>query len=358
MIENLRIGRVVVHEVFQRDQSKRIVPPLFGQQLEQLSFEAIEAFRQRAVDALSVRSKSVQMAIIRDGEGTFMSDVDALLGTSDADFLTTSRRVAARLAEAQLSQNIPGGMLIVFDGTVGAASHGFVGVIKAEIQDGFRRRREGEAITTEFINDLFLTRAQRLFKVGLMIRIDPQNGGDPTWEALVFDHNIVSGNREAAAQYFYESFMGCGFPADGAYETTRFFDLTKEFVVKTVPDREERHDLIDALYTYVKSDHAPTFSFDEFGERHVPQNLQDRYEAFMTNRRFPARAVVRDTSHMAGKLRRRRFKYGTDIEFSVAPEALAEGRALIETFQAVGEHVGRPEVWTRITIKAPFAGET
>lgn len=218
MIENLRIGRVAVHEIFQRDESRRIVPPVFAQQLDLLSFDANEAFRQRVTEALSARSKSVELTILKDGVGTFFSDVEALVGTSDADFLTSSRNIATRLAEAQLGQNIPGGMLIVFDGTVGAASHQFIGVIKAEIQDGFRRRRIGEALT-EFISDLFLTRAQRLFKVGMLIRSNAGAAAAAGWQALVFDHNIVTGNREAAAQYFYESFMGCGFPEDSAYET-------------------------------------------------------------------------------------------------------------------------------------------
>lgn len=129
-------------------------------------------------------------------------------------------------------------------------------------------------------------------------------------------------------------------------------------MVKSVPDRETRHNVIDALYTYVKSDQAPTFTVDEFAGRFVPPDLQDRYDDFMTSRRFPTRAVRRDTSQIAGKLRRRRFKYGTDIEFSAAPEALAEGRALIETFKAVGDRPDQPETWTRITIKAPFTGET
>lgn len=57
------------------------------------------------------------------------------------------------------------------------------------------------------------------------------------------------------------------------------------------------------------------------------------------------------------RLRRRRFKYGTDIEFSSSPEALAEGRATIETVEAPEEDRDMTDVWTRITIKAPFSEE-
>ena len=49
-------------------------------------------------------------------------------------------KYADKLADAQQAKNLPGGILVVFSGTVGPASHPFVGVIKAEKQSGFRER--------------------------------------------------------------------------------------------------------------------------------------------------------------------------------------------------------------------------
>lgn len=355
MLENLRIGRIAVHEVHRRDDQRRIVQPGYATSLENLDVAARDAFRNRVVDALSARSKCLEMDIVRSGENTFVGDANEAIACDDNQFLQYSRRFADRLAETQTSQQIPGGMLIVFTGTTGQLSNPFVAVIKAEIQDGFRRRRDGEAVITEFINDLFLTKATRLYKIGLMVR-SQNNGPDPhVWRALVFDHQIQQSHREGAALYFYESYLGCRLPEDSAYETARFFNLTREFVNKSVTDRDQRHDIVDALYTFVKTDQDPTFTAEEFNERYVPQDLRERYENFMTVSKFPARAVVRDTQQLSRRLKRRRFKYGSDIEFSISPEALAEDRAEISIIPAPEEPDG---VWTRIIVKVPFSGET
>jgi hypothetical protein len=58
--------------------------------------------------------------------------------------------------------------------------------------------------------------------------------------AFVFDSNISPSDREAAAAYFYEGFLGCAFPSDGPYETAKFFDLTREFVRKSELDPEKK----------------------------------------------------------------------------------------------------------------------
>lgn len=58
-----------------------------------------------------------------------------------------------------------------FSGTVGSPARPFVGVIKAETQTGFRRQvTSGGAIGAQFINDLFLTPAAKLYKIGMFIR--------------------------------------------------------------------------------------------------------------------------------------------------------------------------------------------
>lgn len=358
MLENLRVTDVAVHEVFARGPDRRMVQPEYALALENLSVEAMTAFRQRVTDALSAKAKSVEMQILRTGVGTFQGDAASLVGlNTPAEFLQSSRRVADRLAEAQTSQAIPGGIVIVFRGVTGAGDVPFVAVIKAEVQEGFRRRRDGAVVITEFVNDLFLTKATRLYKLGFFVASGVPPYRDDTWRCLVFDHHIVASNREAAAIYFYESFLGCGFREDSAYETAKFFNLTKEFAAKSIADRAERHRVQDSLFTYIKNEQAPTFTVDEFAERYVPLEVRDRYQTFMRNKQFPERAVRRDIADLRTRLKRRRFKYGTDIEFSASPEAMSEGRVTIQTVEAVdGHEVPGGEV-TIITIKDPFVKE-
>ncbi|MCU9850362.1 nucleoid-associated protein [Defluviimonas sp. WL0024] len=357
MLRSLRVEHVAVHEVFQRGADRRIAPPVYATKLETLSVEALDAFRLRITEALNAKSKCIEMAIRRHGPGTFQGDVEQLVGASAAEFLERSRVIPDRLTEAQTTQNIPGGMVIVFSGTTGPLSSPFVGVIKAEVQDGFRRRKDGAAIITEFVNDLFLTKATRFYKIGFMVRSDPTKPSPDGWLALVFDHKIAASDREAAALYFYETFLGCSFKADAAYETARFFNLTRDFITKSVTDRDKRHDLTDALYTFVKTDKAPTFTVHEFTDRYVPEELQDNYAKFMKGKQFPDRAVQRDTAELTSRLKRRRFKYGTDIEFSASPEAIAQGRATIGTQAVANPETGQADAVTVITILDQFVKE-
>ena len=132
--ENLKVSRIVVHEVFQRNDNKSIRPPIFADSLESLSAEAMGAFRLRMTDALSGQSQCLQMRIVRHGAGSLLELAESLIGSSERDFLAGSTAIANKLAEAQLHRRIPGGMLIVFDGAVGAPGVPFIGVIKAETQ--------------------------------------------------------------------------------------------------------------------------------------------------------------------------------------------------------------------------------
>ena len=42
----------------------------------------------------------------------------------------------------------------------------------------------------------------------------------------------TSANRDGAAQYFYEAFLGCDLPTNSAQLTKKFFEGTREFIQK------------------------------------------------------------------------------------------------------------------------------
>lgn len=246
----------------------------------------------------------------------------------------------------------------MFDGTVGAPNYAFVGTIKAETQSGFRRHEDAKKqIITEFLNNVFLTPATRLFKIAMFVQEDKTRKLPNGWRAFVFDSNISQSHRESAAQYFYEGFLGCVLPEDGAYETSRFFDITKEFVRKSGLSGEVKRKMVDALITFVQADNAKTFTADEFAQKYLPVNMRDPFSDFVDAKKFPMRAVIRDTSQMASKLKRRRFRFGADIEFSVTPEALNNKTVILKSGKATEFGGDGKEFWTQITIKQPMTDE-
>jgi hypothetical protein len=359
LIENLQIGRIAVHEVFQREDDRRIIPPVYAQRLEAWSEDAITAFKARVTEALSAQAKSIEMQIVRhDGASHIAAARELIDASEDRKFLSVSCKTADRLVGAQLHRNIPGGILVVFDGTVGAQDHKFLGTIKAETQPGFRRRADHEKkLVTEFLTDIFLTPATRLYKIAMFVCRVPEERLPNGWQAFVFDSNIAPTHRESAAQYFYEGFLGCMLPEDGAYETSRFFDLTKEFVRNTALSGPIKRKMVDALHTFVQAETAQTFTANEFAERYLPTDLRDPFNRFCESKKFPSRAVVRDISQMGSKLKRRRFSFGADIEFSATPEALNNKTVIIKPGKAKDFGGEGSAPWTQITIKQPMTGE-
>lgn len=357
IFENLQVGRISIHEVYQRDPDRRRKPPSCAEVLETLAPAAVTEFKQRVTAALSTDGKSVQMQIAKSGTDSHFHDVCELIGADDKNYLVHSARVPNRLADAQAHQNIPGGVVLVFDGTVGAKNQKYVGVIKAEKQSGFRRRRDRNTTLTEFLDDLFLTPAQRLYKVGIFVEVTTGLPAASGWEAFVFDTNIKKGHREAAALYFYETFLGCGMMEDGGYETARFFDLTKDFVKRSGFPREKKQDLIDALHTFVKTQTETTFTFQEYAKQYLPAAEQDAFANFLDAHRFPKRAIIRDISQMGNRLRRRRFRFGADIELSVTAEALNSRSVSIESGKASDFGGEGADPWTRVTIRHSMTDE-
>lgn len=353
LFENLKVNRIVVHEVFRRNDDKSIRAPVFSSALEVLSPEAMGAFRLRMTDALSGQSQSLQMRIARHGAGSFLETAESLVDSDDLTFVAGSQAITSKLADAQMARRIPGGMLIVFDGSVGSPAVPFVGVIKAETQAGFRRSQAGSTAVVEFLQNIFLTPATRLYKIGMMLFDDTSKAKADGRRAFVFDSNISVSNREAAAAYFYEGFLGCALPSDGPYETAKFFDLAKEFVKKSDLPPEKKRDVVDSLYVFVRDEQDPTFTAGQFSSRFLPPDMQDPFAEFLTGRKFTPNAVVRDTSQMGNRLRRRRLKFGGDIELSASPEAL-RNKVKIDAIPADGDSQG---TWTRVIIREALTGE-
>ena len=349
VFDNIVVKRIAVHEVFQRID-RALMPPAFAAALETLDTEGMDVFRQRITEALS--SKALEMAIAKHDAGSFLVTAEALEISSDDEFLQKSQIVATTLAEAQTLRNIPGGMLMVFDGTVTAQNVPFVAVLKAEMQSGFRKDRPQDRM--QFFKDLFLTPTTRLYKVGIMLHNDVTVAREVGWGAFVFDSNISPSNREAAAIYFYDTFLGCQLRSDGPYETAKFFDLTKEYVRGSSLDPDLKRNVMDSLNVFIRDVQTPTFTAHEFAENYLPRDIRDDYDGFMTAKRFTPNAVARDISAMGPRLRRRRYRFGAGVEVSVAADAMGK----VEFKTIAGPEVdGFAQSWTQVTIKESMTGE-
>lgn len=356
IFENLKINRVVIHEVFKRDDDKNQVKPRYGDKLISLGQDALGALKNRVITAMGKASQSVEMTINKSGQGSMLGLGRELLVADDTAFVVKSGVVADLLSSAQLYRNIPGGILVVFTGEVDHPAKRVIAVIKAEPQNGFTRRvNDGGGLDLEFLTDLILTPQAKLYKIGVFVEIDPvkaaSNKPAEGFQAFIYDVGMTGANRDAAAQYYYDLFLGCSFPQSSARLTKDFHDLTKMFIQSLDLPEETKTDLHTGLYSYLKVSQVQTVQVNEFAQSYLSDDgMRDTYEQFMVARKFPTNAVPKDLTDVAPHLRQRKVRFRSDVRLTAPADRFDE---LIQVTAILGDAVdgGEPPQWTQIIVR-------
>lgn len=349
-LENVTIGRVCLHEVHRRPETGPQLKPTYGQGQLKLDPEAMGHFRSRVIAAFKTNAQSMQMSIREHDAGSIIEVGAALVETPTRDFVRHSRAFADALATAQSSRQIPGGLMVVFDGTLGNPATPFFGLMKAELHEGFIKTSDLQA---RFVNDLFLSPKTKLYKIGLFISDGavPRPDLPEGWRAVVYDSAMTSAQRDNAATYFYSTFLGLDVPHNAAQQVKKFFEQTKSFIKATNLPENEKVDLYNGLYSYLKLDKGNTVQTSRFAKTYMQEDLADDYLQHMRKLRFPTEAIPKDVSEVGGMLRWRKLRFPRAITLSGPPDAV---RDLVTVDKFEGEH-GAP--WTRITIRGELQSQ-
>ena len=322
--QNLAIRQIIIHEVFKRTDSPTPVEPRYATQVIQLEPAARDALQQRITAALGHASHGVEMSIRKTGGESIWAKVKQIVeATGDEQiFIAATQSITANLAEAQVTKNIPGGIVVVVQGMAGHPGIPFTCIIKAEPHAGFKRTVDDDGkLILEFLIDLILTPQSKLYKIGAFLCTDSQAvtselpwGG---WRAFIFDDLITAGNRQSAAKYFFDTFLGLAFPSNSAWQTKQFHTLTKDFIRSSNVSEETKSDLLSALTIYLKVDQGGTIQVEQFSTTYldVPE-LRDAYSSYMKSKDFPLTAIHKDISEVKGALRDRKITFSNNIRIT------------------------------------------
>jgi len=356
-LQDLRIGRIVLHEVHKRNNERQRVAPTYGDDLERLEGDALDAFRERVVAAMGRTDRCVQMDILASCPMVPIAEAIVVAAT-DAQFLAESRQVADALADAQTRRDIPGGIVVVFTGTVGVPARRFFAIIKAETHNGFMRDRDVRGrLGLRFLDKLLLTPQTKLYKVGMYIEAEPELEGEVRWKAFIYDDGMSPRDRYGAAQYFYESFLGLTFMQSSARETKVFHDLTRAFVNNLEAPEEDKVMLHNALVTYLKAAITPTVSVRAFADAYFgDQVIHDAYTRHMHDRGFPRHAVNKDLDDISTALRLRKLVFRNQVRITGPAEAFEE-LVQIQAVDGDRQPDGIRPRWTQVTIKDQIASQ-
>lgn len=349
---NLEVQDVILHEVFKRVDDQ-LIQPAYGAEVEALEQEAIDALRDRVVTAMTSATRCVKMTITKTGAESLVARASLMIDGDAELWVAGTQGLALKLAEEQKSRGIPGGVVVVFRGSAGVPARRLIGVIKAEVHNGFTRELHAGKAVLKFLRSLMLTAQTKLYKVGLFFEARPEaeGVGDARWDAYIYDETLTVKNRYGAAQYFYNGFLGLGFPESSARQTAQFHQLTKSFIQGMDVPEEEKVVLHNALVTYLKADQAPTVGIESFSSSYFADDLvKDAYEQHMLSNGFPAMPINKDLTDLASHLRTRRLEFRNKIRVTGPAEQFDQ---LLKVDVIEGEAapgMASPQ-WTILTIK-------
>lgn len=320
---NLRIEKIIVHEVFQLTENREPIPPQCSSELTNLDRAGLNTLQERIVQALGNDSHSIEMFVSNsDSNSTF--DINTqLLDLEKDEFIDLSKKIPEKLTQAQTSRKIPGGTVVIFSGKIGVQNYRYVGIIKAEIHSGFSLDATEGKLFLKFLTELLLTPQQKLYKIGIFIEKENNSKKDQLripsdFLVYVYDHNLTRNETQSAAQYFYQAFLGCSVSASDKKLTRDFFTYTKEFIESLEISDEEKLDLNSGLYTYLKVDKSSIIKASEFAERYISTDKRDEFVNYLEEKEFPLRGVSKDISYLQYKLRRRRLSFSSNVKI-IAP---------------------------------------
>lgn len=353
---NLNVDRIIIHQIFKRDEDGNVVSPAQSREYTLFETSAMENFRSRVVDALGEGSKAIAMQIHEQSAGKVPALINQMIEQDDETFAVSSYDLAKKLADAQHSRGIPGGIVVIFTGKQGARQKKFLGIIKAEVHSGYEKivDRETGRISLKFVEEILLTPGTRLYKTAGFYEKDEYahtvSDLNEKWAVMVSDHQINKADGKFAAQYFYSNFLGLGYPQSSARTTKTFYESSKKFITALDVTPEKKSGLLNALNTYLKVEESSTASAAEFASRYFSGAVQDQFNSYIEEQGIPTTAFTKDTEFIKNSLRVRKVMFHSKVNISGPQEAFND-LIIIDTIEGDADVSGAPAEWTRVIIK-------
>jgi hypothetical protein len=353
LFENFTITRVIIHDIYKRNEDRTIQEPEYSEEIADLNADALELLRERVVNALGSQTHCLEMSIVNDDASSAFQMAAKAINAREPGFIGESKTLTLKLANAQNSRRIPGGILLIFSGKTGSANHKFLGIIKAETHNGFTKVKRGQKLSLSILNNLLLTPQQKLYKIGMFIEVQKttsQDGGrsPEDFKSYVYDHQMDKAETRNAALYFYETFLGCQFTPTHKKLTRDFYNLTKQYINNYEADDEARYDLGGSLYTYLKVAQSDVISVDDFADSYIPEDGRDAYRSFMQQNEFPTVVINKDLSYIKTVLKRRRLTFTSKVKILVPDHSDGNLQGNLIEIAGTEEHEGKTRTIVKI----------
>lgn len=323
---NMRINRIIIHQIFKRDENGNITPPILSSTCSAKNDPYFSKIRERIVKSLGSESHSIRMEFVDIEKNSVFQLIKEYWETSfdENKFIELSVSLTHKLSNVQNNRKFPGGVIIYVEGTVQGSNKPFFCVIKAEMQDGFSLKKESENLYFSYINEIFMTKNERFQKLGFFINNDvnsnnilPQNV-----DCYVFDSNTDSSISKAKAEYFYKTFLGTDFRKDSNVQTNNFVLATKKFIknIEGISD-VKKIELSTALINYVTAEGTKIINPIDFANTIFDTPIIiDSYKEYLIENSVELQSIFKDTSMLGNVIKYRSLCFKNNVKLQIPIE--------------------------------------
>lgn len=294
-IDHISIERAIMHRIIGKEQNTDAHCE-YNDEILKLDNEIKTLLKKRIQTSFGLQSKSFELVLENDAEGSSFSYLRSLRAMSDEKFISSSKTVAEMLADCSNHGAIPGGFLLVLDciyrGKV------VVFVFKAEPHMALSVINH----QAQALKDIILSPSQKLYKAFMMIQ-EGENLEKESFSYLLFDDQFASGT--ALARYFYQDFLGLSIKQNSVVLTKLFYDEMHKCINKTYgKDYETKAKVEDLLFASL-TDESLTINPRETVLRIVPETDRDVFLNRVCANEL-GHAFTKDTSAINNVIRNKR----------------------------------------------------
>lgn len=320
---NMQVKRIIVHQVFKRDEKECALPPFFSLSCATMNTGYAAKVKERIVKSMGNESHSIRMEISNSEEGSTYKLIEKFwtIENNENGFVELSKNLTRLLADVQNNRRYPGGVIICVEGTVQAINKPFFCFIKAEMQDGFSLSKEAENLNLSYINDIFMTKNEKFQKIGLFINnaVAGREIAPKDIDCFVFDSNTDVSISKAKAEYFYKTFLGMDFRKESDILTINFVQATKKFIQSLDNISDVRKiDLSTSLLSYVRAEGTSILNPIDFAEKNFSSpEIIDKYKEYLSERSIDLVSIHKNTSMLGKWLKTRSLIFSNNIKLQI-----------------------------------------
>jgi hypothetical protein len=324
----IEFSRIIVHEVFRRNNSQDIVTPKYSDATFQLQNRSIDILKDRMRKALNKESQCVEM--VHTSEREISSLITEQFTADESKFIDISKRITMKLAEAQKHPRIPGGILFIAQGLIGVDRKDFIAVLKSEVHDGLSKQYDSAGkLKLEYLDQVLMTEDKKLYKVGIFIN---SNGVS---SISIYDHNMNGAEITQPAEYFYKKFLQCQPAPNGRAYTNFFYSRSKELIKNSSLKIERKEELMNGLTGFLRLQNGNTISVAKFKDDYLRGDEEKQlFTDGFRDSEIDGVSFERNTIDIHNKLKTRSMRFSTNVKIVAPAEDYRRSVHIVETTDA------------------------